>query len=275
MKLQPVVGRVIPAAKIPLAVIVALVALGGVCSAHQKWLLPNFFVAEKGPVWLSFDVTWSDRPFVAESAVGPKPLWIVFPDGRREAPSDSYVGKTKSVGEMQLSEPGTYRLESVDPLNYWTQVEVDGKKQWLRKSKDEVAGQKISRSDLYWSKAAAYVTLGKATDVPPADNTEPLDLLLSAHPNQLKVGDTITVRAVLYGKPLKGEKVNVFGPDSTGHEPTAVKTTAADGSAEYQFTTAGKFLLACQFEQKKPDDPKADIHSFNFYLTLEVAPQAK
>lgn len=254
------------------ALIVPLIFCGA-CSAHQKWLLPNFFVAEKGPVWLSFDVTWSDRPFVAESGVGAKPLWVVQPDGRRETPPDVYVGKTKSVAEFQLSQPGTYRLESVDPLSFWTQVEKDGKKQWLQKPKNEVTSGSISRSDVYWSKALAYVSLGKPTDLPAADDSEPLDLRPTSHPNGLKVGETLSLRALSYGKPLPNTKINVFGSDAAGHEPTSVITTDADGGATYELKTAGRLLIACELEQQRPNDPKADINSFNIYLTLEINPR--
>jgi hypothetical protein len=255
--------------------LLATLLLCDACSAHQKWLLPNFFVAEKGPVWLSFDATWSDRPFVAESGVGAKPLWVVHPDGRRETPPDVYVGKTKSVAEMQLSQPGTYRLESIDPLAYWTQVEQDGKSKWLPKSKNEVVGQKVTRSDLYWAKAFAFATLGKPTGVPPTDDTEPLDLRLTQHPNQLAVGDKLELQAVSYGKPLANAKVNIFGPEAAGHDPTTVITTDKNGKCSYELQTAGKFLFVHQLEEKRNDDPKADLHSFNIYLTLEIAPRRK
>jgi hypothetical protein len=256
------------------ALIVPLI-LSGICSAHQKWLLPNFFVAEKGPVWLSFDVTWSDRPFVAESGVGAKPLWVVHPDGRRETPPDVYVGKTKSVAEFQLSQAGTYRLESIDPLAYWTQVDQEGKSKWLPKSKNEVVGQKITRSDLYWAKAVAYVTLGKPTGVPSSDDADPLELRLTQHPNQLAVGDKLELQLLSYGKPRADAKINIFGPEAVGHEPTTVITTDKSGKSIYELNTAGKFLFVHQLEEKRKDDPKTDLHSFNIYLTLEIAPRPK
>jgi uncharacterized GH25 family protein len=257
----------------PGAFVLALVVqgvLGGVVSAHQKWLLPNFFVAEKSPIWLSFDVTWSDRPFLAESGVGKQPLEVVLPDGRREEPASVFVGKTKSVAEVELTEPGTYRLEAIDPLTYWTQVVEGGKERWLRRPKNEVQGQQIKRSDLYWSKAAAYVTVGEPADVPAADDSHPLDVLPARHPNRLAVGETLELKVVSYGKPAPGLEIKVFGPDSTGHEPTDMVQCDEKGGATYKLPAAGRLLLACQLERDAPEDPKADLHSFNVYLTLEV-----
>jgi uncharacterized GH25 family protein len=253
-----------------LVILVCCIAVAGSCQAHQKWLLPNFFIKDKGPVWLSFDVTWSDTPFVAESAVGEQPLAVICPDGTRETPPSVFVGKTKSVAEMELTHPGTYRLEAIDPLTYWAQVEVDGKEKWLRSPKNEVKEGTVKRSDLYWSKAVAYVTIGEPTDLPPPDASEPLELTLSQHPSGLKAGDKLELRVVSYGKPVPGAKVQVFGPTSTGHAPTATIKCNDEGAGSYELPVAGRFLFSVELEQKTPDDPKADLKSFHVYLVMEV-----
>jgi hypothetical protein len=245
---------------------------GGPCAAHQKWLLPNFFLAAKGPAWLSFDVTWSDTPFVAEAGVGMQPISVIGPDGLRQTPPNIFVGKTKSVAELELTKPGTYRLEAIDPLAYWTQVEQNGKEQWVRKPKNEVAGLPINRSDLYWSKAAAYVTLGAPTDVPPPDNEDPLDILLEQHPNRLAVGDTLNVQVISYGKPLPNAEIKLFASNDRGHEPSQLVRCDDNGQAAIPVEAPGRFLIVCQLEQKVTDDPKADLHAFNVYLTLEIQP---
>lgn len=240
------------------------------CQAHQKWLLPNFFVAEKGPVWLSFDVTWSDTPFAAESGIGEQPLAVVRPDGRRDTPPSVFVGKTKSVAEVELTDPGTYRLEAIDPLTYWAQVEIDGKEKWLRVPKNEVKEGTVKRSDLYWSTAVAYVTIGEPTDVPAADASEPLELTLSQHPSRLAVGDKLELRVVSYGKDVPSAEIQIFGPTATGHDPTDTVKCNMEGVGSYELPAAGRFLFSIELEQKTPDDPKADLKSFHVYLTVEV-----
>ena len=240
------------------------------CQAHQKWLLPNFFNAEKGPVWLSFDVTWSDTPFAAESGIGEQPLAVVRPDGRRDTPPSVFVGKTKSVAEVELSDPGTYRLEAIDPLTYWSQVETDGKEKWLRVPKNEVKEGTVKRSDLYWSKAVAFVTLGEPTDLPPPDASEPLELVLTQHPSRLTAGDKLELRVVSYGEPVPGAEIQIFGPSATGHAPTATIKCNDEGVGSYELPATGRFLFSAELEQKTPDDPKADLKSFHVYLTVEV-----
>lgn len=243
------------------------------CLAHQKWLLPNFFVAEKGPVWLSFDITWSDRPFVAETGIGEQPLAVIHPDGQSEKPPAVFVGKTKSVAEVELTKPGTYRLEAIDPLTYWTRIEVDGKEKWLRVPKNEAGEGTVKRSDQYWSKAVAYVTLGTPTDLTPVDVSEPLALVPSSHPNNLKVGDKLDLQVLTYGKPVPNATIQIFGPQAIGHDPTQTIKCNEEGVGTIDLTEAGRFLFACELEEKTPDDPKADLRSLHVYSTLEV--QAK
>jgi hypothetical protein len=246
---------------------------GGSCEAHQKWLLPNFFMAAKAPVWLSFDVTWSDTPFTAEAGVGKQPVSVVGPDGVSQTPSGIFVGKTKSVAEVELTKLGTYRLEAIDPLTYWTQVEKDGKVQWVRKPKNEVAGLPIKRSDLYWSKAAAYVTLGAPSDVPRPNDEDPLDILLGQHPNRVTAGDTLQLRVVSYGKPLPNAEIKLFTPEARGHEASMLVKCDDNGQAAIAAETAGRCLVVCQLERTVTDDPQADLHAFNMYLTLEIQPR--
>lgn len=240
------------------------------CSSHQKWLWPNRFVAEKAPVWLSFDVTWSDEPFNAEKGVGDQPLSIVDPAGGRESPSRIFIGKTKSTAEAELVREGTYRVEAVDPLAYWTRVEKDGHEQWIKKPKNVVTGAKITRADLYWAKAVAYITVGKQTEMRTSDKADPLDLVPLTHPNEIPAGRPLELRVLSYGAPLPSAEIRVFGPNNTGHEP--IQSTKCDdqGLGKIQIDKAGRYLFTCEIERKVADDPKADVHSFHLYLTLLI-----
>ena len=44
-------------------------------------------------------------------------------------PSSIFVGQTRTVGEIELREPGTYRIETDHPVQYVAEIEVDGKKE--------------------------------------------------------------------------------------------------------------------------------------------------
>lgn len=244
------------------------------CFGHQKWLWPNRFVADAAPVWISFDVTWSDRAFEAEEGVNDRPLTVVDPEGHSSGPARVFVGKTKSTAEAELKQEGTYRLESTDPLTYWTQIDKDGKTQWLKKSKEEVAGEKITRADLYWSKALAYVTVGKSAAVKPLD-TDPLAIVPSLHPNEIVAGQTVEFSVLSYGKPVERAELKVFDAKASGHDASATIQCNEKGVGNFKFKSDGRYLIVGQLEREVKDDPKADVHSFNVYLTLMVGPEKK
>ncbi|MCC6492746.1 MAG: DUF4198 domain-containing protein [Pirellulales bacterium] len=264
---RPVRRAVVPA----LATCLAAMGLATAPAlAHQKWLWPNYFKVAKGPVWISFDVTWSDSPFSAEQGVGDQPLSIIDPAGERLAPHQVFVGKTKSTAEVELTRPGTYRLESTDPPAYWTRVEVDGQQLWRKKPRDEIRGEKVVRSDLYFSQAWAYVTLGEPSPLPPPDEKQPLEIIPGSHPAELYQGERLKLRTFSFGKPASRAKVSVFGPASNGHDPTRVLECDESGLAEFRLDDVGTHLFVCELEVETPDDPKAAIHSFNAYLTLRI-----
>jgi uncharacterized GH25 family protein len=244
------------------------------CIAHEKWLWPNRFSVEKAPAWISFDATWSDQPFAAEMGVGDKPITVVDPDGRSGSPERAFIGKTKSTCETELTREGTYRLESVDPLTYWTQVEEAGGPKWLKQPKGEVKNKKIMRSDLYWSKAMAYVTVGKSTPPVPLD-ADSLSIVPATHPNEIFAGSTLELKVLSYGKPLPNAKIKVYDNNSTGHAPIQTIMCDDQGKGTIELKSAGLYLFSSQLEREVKDDPKADIHSFNVYLTLQVRPAKK
>jgi hypothetical protein len=250
-------------------------AVASQCGAHQKWLWPNSFNVSNAPVWISFDVTWSDAPFTAETGVGNDQITIIGPGNESVTLSQVFTGKTKSTGEVELGKAGTYRLQAVDPLTYWTRVEQDGKQKWFKKPKGEVVGVKITRSDLYWSKAMAYVTIGKASEIPRPDDAEPLEIVLDTHPNQIVAGGKLELRVLSYGKPVTRARINVFGASAAGHDPSQTIECDEEGVGRLQLDEPGRYLVSCELEREVPDDPKADVHSFNLYLTLLVQPPLK
>jgi len=247
-------------------------AVCGKCGAHEKWLWPNRFVFEKPPVQMSFDVTWSDWPFAAEEGVGDRPLTIVDPEGRRSSPDRVFIGKTKSTAESELTQEGTYRLESVDPLTYWSRIEDGGKSRWVKATKGEITDQNVTRSDLYWSKALAYVTVGSGKEMPPQLDADPLNIVPGAPPNEIFAGDKFQAQALSYGKPLPRAEVKVFDASTNGHTPITTILCDESGKGEIELKSAGMYLFSCELEKEVKDDPKADIHSFHVYLTLNVRP---
>ena len=94
---------------------------------HQQWILPNFFYTNRESPWLGIEHTRGDQRFVPGQ--GPGILLLIFyPKGwRMGRPSSIFVGQMRTVAEMELTEPGTYRIETDPPAQYVAEIEVDGK----------------------------------------------------------------------------------------------------------------------------------------------------
>ena len=223
----------------------------GQASAHQKWLWPNRFSAEKAPVWISFDATWSDEAFTPDEGVHDRPLFVVDPEGRSSSPDRVFVGKTKSTAEAELTREGTYRIESVDPLTYWSQVEKDGETQWLKKSKTEVTDLKVLRADLYWSEALAYVTVGETKDAPPYPENDPLSIVPGVHPNAIDAGQPVELKVSSYGKPVAGAELKVFDPAASGHDAEISVKCDKNGVASLPSRTPANTLSRANWNAKK------------------------
>jgi uncharacterized GH25 family protein len=249
--------------------VIAVAATADRAAAHQKWLWPNVFFVEKGPAWVSVDVTWGDQPFTAGEGVGEQAIVVVGPDGARSA-ATGFVGKTKSTAEVELTAPGTYRFESVDAPAYWTQIDADGKEQWIKKPKSQVTGSKITRADLYYSEAVAYVTVGSPSELPAAGKDDPLEITLKTHPARITAGEPAELAVVSYGKPVGKARVNVFGPTTAGHDPEQSVDCDERGVATVRLAKGGRHLLTCDLERAVTDDPRADMHSFHAYVTIFV-----
>ena len=130
---------------------------------HQQWILPNFFYTNHESPWLGIEHTSGDQRFVSGHGSGTL-LWIIHPKGwRMGRPSSIFIGQTRTVGEIKLREPGTYRIETDSPAQYVAEIEIDGKKRWVGKSKDQLPGEKVRQSAYRWSQTTTFVTVGECT----------------------------------------------------------------------------------------------------------------
>ena len=240
--------------------------------AHQQWVLPNFFTAKSNDasVWLGFEHAVGDQRFVPSAGPGPALLWVTGPDDELTSPSFVYTGKTRTLAEIELTKPGTYRITAEEPEAYWTKIKNGDKSRWLRAPRDRVVGKTIEVSKRYWAKAIAYVTFGQQTTGPLAVQGDPLELLPIDHPSSIRAGKSFRVRVLAEGKPLAGQEIKVHADASQGHDATATFKSRADGLAQLRLTRPGRYLLSVRNEIAATGDPKADAYSYSVYLMIEV-----
>ena len=245
--------------------------------AHQQWVMPSFFVSDSkdASVWLGFEHALGDRRFVPSAGPGPSLLWVTGPDDELISPSFVYTGKTRTLAELELTKPGTYRIAAEEPEAYWTKIKDGAKSRWLRMPRDRVTGKTIEVSKRYWAKAITYVTFRERTTGPLAMQGDPLELLLIDHPNAIRAGQSFRVRVLADGKPLAGRDIKVFADASSGHDAAATFKSRADGLAQLRLARPGRYLLSVRNEVAAPGDPKADAYSYSVYVMVEVQARSR
>ena len=236
---------------------------------HQQWILPNFFYTDHESPWLGVEHTWSDQRFVPGQ--GPGTLLSIFhPEGWRIEPASTYVGQTRTVAEMELTEPGTYRIETDRPAQYVAEIEVKGERTWVSKSKDQLPGKKIFQSAHRWSQTTTFVTVKKYTKRVLEPTGAFLEIVPVTHPNKIFVGKRFAVRVLSSGQLVPGQEVHAYPETGSGHNITLAAVTDGDGECELIFPSPGKYLLTANLRQEAKDSSRANIDVFNISVLVEV-----
>lgn len=245
--------------------------------AHQQWVLPNFFVTETKDesVWLGFEHALGDHRFVPSAGPGPAMIWITGPEDELTPPSFVYTGKTRTLAEIELTKPGTYRVTAEEPEAYWTKIKEGDKSRWLRMPRDRVAGKTIEMSKRYWAKAITYVTFKRQTRGPLAVQGDPLELQPVDHPNAIRAGQPFRFRVLAEGKPLQGQEIKVYDDAGHGHDATTTAKSRADGIVRLRLARSGRYLLSVRNEIAAPGDPKADAYSYSVYVMIDVQARSR
>ena len=257
------------------AVVIGLVAFAAPSQAHQQWLAPNFLMQPGEKAWLSFDHTFGDQRFLPGS--GPSSYfswWIVGPDGLKRSFPYMFLGKTRAVGEIELTDAGTYRLEAVEDMMAWTLLKIDGEDTWQPGTRADFAGHEVVRSRVYFNKAVSYVTLESTSTSALAGTGDPLEIVFEQHPNDLIAGEGFTIRVLAFGEAVASQEVRVFADSSEGHDATGTCSTDSDGYCNFELAEAGRYLLATKTEGETPETDDTDGFSHGHAVVIAVKPAA-
>ena len=171
---------------------------------------------------------------------------------------------------MELTEPGTYRIETDRPVQYVAEIEVNGKRTWISKSKDQLPGKRIIQSTHRWSQTTTFVTVKKYTKRVLEATGAFLEIAPVTHPNKIFVGKPFVVRVLSRGESVSDQKVEVYSEANSGHDTTLATVTDADGECELIFPSPGMYLLTARLRQDAKDSSRANIDVFNISMLVEV-----
>jgi uncharacterized GH25 family protein len=114
-------------------------SLANSASAHRSWLLPSSTQLEGKDTWVTVDAAISESVFEADSnALKLDTLAIVNPKGEQIKPENTNAGKLRSVFDVNLTVPGTYKISLVNQ-NVMVSYQLNGETKRWRGSEKEFA----------------------------------------------------------------------------------------------------------------------------------------
>ena len=242
--------------------------------AHAGFLMPVADdTGESGEIILM--ASFSDRFPVEAIALKSDDWTIVTPEGARMAFDRFAETANRTLLQVALPAPGTYRLSTGERLGRKGEAaRLDGElvrlgadgvgKDALPDGTPVLTAQTATLSDIYIARgepgAMPQAALGRL-EIHPASN-----------PAALKPGDALSARILFDGAPLAGAPVTVFTPSNSKTEGAEDSTlvTGEDGTIALPLTEPGPHLLMIRHLADAPDGAETDVRSYTTVLTVVV-----
>ncbi|KQN93010.1 nickel uptake transporter family protein [Sphingomonas sp. Leaf231] len=272
-----------------LLVAAALLALPAAVSAHRMWLLPSGTVFSNTDGWVTVDNAVSNDLFYADHQPGRlENVKVWQPDGTPGAVQNGSTGRYRSVFDVRLDKPGTWKIGS-EMSGVMGSFKVDGVEKRVggrggpppavggqRQPPLTVADIPGNATDVQLTQTSArneiFVTAGEPTRIVLKPTGTGLEFDPVTHPDELVAGEPARFRFLVDGRPAPGLKVTVVpgGKRYRDAEGARELTTGADGVVAVEWPTAGMYWLNATATDAKATVPRATQRRMSYTTTLEV-----
>ncbi len=245
--------------------------------AHNVWLLPSSTVLSKGD-WITVDAAVSnDLFFFNHTAMGLDNLVVTAPDGSTIKPENLHKGKLRSVFDLNLAQPGTYRVAVINDGAFarWKD-KATGQQKRARGTVDTIASQiPADAQEVEVTQNAGrietFVTVGKPSTLKPSGKG--LELV-AAHPTDLVKGEKASFKLQIDGQPAKDLEVTITQGNTRYRDKVDELTvrTDADGQFAVTWPEAGMYWLEATGKDNKTSVAAAKERRLTYAATLEVMP---
>ena len=250
-----------------------------VSEAARAWLLPSQTIVARSGGWVSVDAAQADDLFSMNQAAMPvDSLAVTGPDGQPVAPQNPYKGRTRSSFDLELRQPGTYRIAVADSM-VMARWEEDGKpKRWRGTPAEMAANIPANAANLETEqmqrRVEAFVTVGTPTELKRAGG-EGIELVPLAHPNDLYARETTKFRLLLDGKPAKNLDVEIIAGGTRYRDAPGETMLKTDANGEFAMTwpAPGLYWLDAGIADEGSTVPNVKKRRASYNATFEVLPQ--
>ncbi|WP_371322873.1 DUF4198 domain-containing protein [Dechloromonas sp. ZY10] len=269
----------------PVLATLLLALLPLAAEAHRSFLLPSTTAVEGKDPWVTVDAAVGENAFEFDAnPLKLDGLSITGPDGKPVAPAQSFTGKRRSVFDVQLAKPGSYRIALVGE-NAMASYKLNGEAKRWRGSvealdKEIPAGASELQVTRTHSRIETIVTAGQFG----GDALKPagvgLEVLPLSATDEYHAGEAARFRVLLDGKPLPELKVALV-PGNVRYRGVLREVTATtDVRGEFSVTWpfAEMYWISASYParpvvaegQPRPAPP---AKRWTYAGTVEVQPQ--
>lgn len=256
-----------------------LALLPAASQAARPWLLPSQTVLARSGGWVAVDAAQADDLFSVNQAALPiDSLSVTGPDGLRVAPQNPHQGRSRASFDLELRQPGTYRIAVADDL-VMARWQEDGKpKRWRGKPAKMAANVPADAAgvdrELMQRRVETFVTVGSPTEVRHVSGAG-LELVPLRHPNDLYAGEVAKFRVLLDGKAAQDLQVEIIAAGTRYRDtPEAlVPRTDVDGEFSVTWPAPGLYWLAASLSDERANMPGVKTRRASYHATFEVLPQ--
>lgn len=261
-----------------LATLALALALPFAAHAHKAWLLPSQTVLSGNEPWVTVDAAVSNDLFYFNHVpLRLESVSITGPDGAKVDAQNGATGKFRSVFDVQLSKPGTYRIAMINAGLFANWEENGAPKRWRGTAETFAMEVPKDAKNLQVSQNAGrvetFVTNGSPTPI--AATNQGLELVPITHPNDLFAGEAANFQLLIDGQPAKDLKVEVIpgGIRYRDAQNEITTTTDADGKFSVTWPAAGMYWLQTSLQDDKATIAPAKQRRASYVVTLEVLAQ--
>jgi uncharacterized GH25 family protein len=255
-----------------------LAAMLPTAHAARAWLLPGQTIVARNGGWVTVDGAMSDDLFsFNQGAMNIDALAITGPDGAPVAAQNIAKGKTRSSFDLELRQPGTYRIAVADDVVMARWEEDGNPKRWRGTPAQMATGIPANAAKLeveqMQRRVETFVTVGTPSPFKAAGKG--LELVPDKHPNDLYVGESARLRFLIDGKPAAHlEVVIVLGGTRYRNSPGEMRLkTDQEGLVTVTWPAAGMYWVDAGIEDANATVANVKKRRASYNATFEVLPQ--
>jgi hypothetical protein len=258
--------------------LLALLSTAQPAHAHKRWLLPSHTVVSQSQ-WITVDTSVSNDIFFVDKPFPLAGLTVIGPDGQAAETDNLLEGHRRSVFDVNLAMPGSYRITITRPL-FMSVYELNGERQRQRGNDPKAllakvpAGAENLRVAEIISHMETFATVGAPNNKALKPSGTGLELAPVTHPNDLYAGETARFRFLVDGKPAAGINVTVVPAGTRYRDQQQAWSLTSDDKGEIglAWPHAGRYYLEAEYSDDQPSHPRADSRRLQYLSTFEVLP---